>query len=276
VIVNVAIEDIVVTGRHRVAMGNIAELAESIESVGLIAPVAITPDYRLIAGARRLAAAEYLGWQTVPVVVLSDLSEASDLLIAERDENTMRLPMAVSELVSLGRALEELERPKARERMRTSTSFGVSSVELTPPSNKQTREVVGEALGVSGPTYQRMKMVVTAAEDASLPEPVREVAQQAKEQMDAGGSIHAAYDRVQAAKEAIPPTPPIHAASNPVPKLHRIRAAEVLSNVATQLRGITIALDGLDFADVEASEADRKALDKGIQALSRLRKSLRN
>jgi hypothetical protein len=101
--------------------------------------------------------------------------------------------MTPSELVSLGEALEELERPKARERQEWASdpsaprSTGVSSVELTPPSNKQTRDVVGEALGVSGHTYHRMKAVVSAAEDESLPDRVREVAQQAKAQMDAGG-----------------------------------------------------------------------------------------
>lgn len=38
------------------------------------------------------------------------------LLEAERDENTCRLDMKPSEKVALGLALEELEKPKARER----------------------------------------------------------------------------------------------------------------------------------------------------------------
>ena len=101
----------------------------------------------------------------------------------------MRLPMTPSELVSLGRALEELERPKARERMEWASD---PSAPRNLGVGKQTRDVVGEALGMSGPTYQRIKAVVNAAEDESLPENVREVARQAQAQMDETGVVHPA------------------------------------------------------------------------------------
>jgi uncharacterized protein (UPF0147 family) len=45
---------------------------------------------------------------------------------------------------------------------------------------------------MSGPTYQRIKAVVNAAEDESLPENVREVARQAQAQMDATGVVNSA------------------------------------------------------------------------------------
>ena len=49
--------------------------------------------------------------------IITDLFSAAALLRVERDENTCRKDMTPEELVSLGRALEAVERPKARERM---------------------------------------------------------------------------------------------------------------------------------------------------------------
>ena len=62
-------------------------------------------------------------------------------------------------VVSLGKSLEELEGPKARERMsdgipQGNVSLGQVRDRSVPWSETvQTRDVVGEALGVSGPTY---------------------------------------------------------------------------------------------------------------------------
>lgn len=62
--------------------------------------------------------------------------------------------MTPSEKVALGRELElmKLTRPVGRP----------SNSENLPelPKGREKREVVGEALGMSGPTYQRAKAVV--------------------------------------------------------------------------------------------------------------------
>jgi ParB-like chromosome segregation protein Spo0J len=50
-----AIADIKVGKRHRRDLGDIAALAESIKAVGLLHPIVVQPDGKLIAGARRLA-----------------------------------------------------------------------------------------------------------------------------------------------------------------------------------------------------------------------------
>ena len=52
-------------------MGDLVALAQSIEDVGLLHPIVITPDYRLIAGRRRLEAYKTLGWTEIPVHVVS-------------------------------------------------------------------------------------------------------------------------------------------------------------------------------------------------------------
>jgi hypothetical protein len=100
-----------------------------------------------------------------PAVVDLPDRVARDRLLAERDENTCRKDFAPSELLALGRQLEELERPKATERQREGgrlgasiTNHGLGSME-PKPSQTRTDEVVGEALGISRGTYLRLKTV---------------------------------------------------------------------------------------------------------------------
>lgn len=154
--------------RHRLDMGDVDSLAESIRRIGLLHPIVVTPDHRLIAGGRRLAACDQLGWAEIPVRVVANLTDARALLEAERDENTCRKEMAASEAVSLGKALEALERPKAEARQQAAGPASVAKREgrddgrenFTPPSAGKTRDIVGAAVGMSGPTYQKAKAVV--------------------------------------------------------------------------------------------------------------------
>ena len=193
------LSEIIVSSRHRTELGDIDGLAESIDTLGLIQPIAITPDGRLLAGQRRLAACEKLGWERIPVHVLSNLEEARDRLFAERDENTCRLDMTISEKVSLGMALEELERPRAKERQGTRNDLVKHSDNVPECSLPPVREQVGAAVGMSGTTYQRAKAVIEAAADEALPEAVRQIAIGAKQEMDESGKVTGAYNRVAAA-----------------------------------------------------------------------------
>jgi ParB family chromosome partitioning protein len=64
------VADIKVGKRIRKDMGDIEGLAESIEDIGLLNPISVDEDGRLLAGARRLAACKRLGWKTIPVNVV--------------------------------------------------------------------------------------------------------------------------------------------------------------------------------------------------------------
>ncbi len=68
------INKIKVRGRYRKNLGDIASLATSIKELGLLRPIVVRPDGRLIAGERRLAACKRLGWKSVPVTFV-DLKE---------------------------------------------------------------------------------------------------------------------------------------------------------------------------------------------------------
>ena len=66
----IAIESIKIGTRHRKDMGDIAGLAASIEAIGLLHPITLTPNRTLLAGRRRLEACELLGWTEIPATVL--------------------------------------------------------------------------------------------------------------------------------------------------------------------------------------------------------------
>lgn len=151
----IPIADITVGHRHRRHLGDIAKLARSIETQGLLHPVVVDDEGQLIAGMRRLEAFKALGRSEIPVHVV----DLGDALARERDENTERLDFAPDELVAIGRALEDRERAAAKQRsgMRT-------DLRETFPEVGRVRDKVAAAAGVSGRHYEKAKAVVEAAE----------------------------------------------------------------------------------------------------------------
>ncbi len=80
------IDQIQVGFRYRKDLGDLRTLADSIAEVGLLHPVVVTPEGRLIAGQRRLEACRQLGLTEVPVTVV-DLYQAAS---GEAHENLVR------------------------------------------------------------------------------------------------------------------------------------------------------------------------------------------
>ncbi|MCX7677848.1 MAG: ParB N-terminal domain-containing protein [Spirochaetes bacterium] len=85
----IKISEIKISERVRIDEGDIQSLAESIERLGLINPITITPDKKLLAGYRRLQAAKLLGWDEIECTVLHPQSEIEKLRI-EAEENLTR------------------------------------------------------------------------------------------------------------------------------------------------------------------------------------------
>jgi ParB-like chromosome segregation protein Spo0J len=159
--------------RHRRELGDLKPLTESIKAIGLLHPIVLTQDHRLVAGQRRLEAVKQLGWTSVPIHVVSTLADASQILIAERDENTRRKRLTISEAVSVGRKLEELFKPEAERRKRATQpkkgekvgeAQGAGNLPEPKGAKGDTRDKVGEAVDMSGKTYEKAKAVVEAAE----------------------------------------------------------------------------------------------------------------
>src|SRR5690625_1024817 len=112
--------------RHRAELGDIDELAASIDREGLLQPVTITPDGVLVCGARRLAAIKQLGWKTVNVWVRSGISDRLGHLLAEQDDNVLHKPLTQTEAAALYRELKALMAEDARSEEHTSNSSHVA------------------------------------------------------------------------------------------------------------------------------------------------------
>jgi hypothetical protein len=84
------IESIRIPNRHRRDYGDIGALARSIEEVGLLQPIGITPGGVLLFGERRLRAFQLLGRTRIPAQIVQGIEDAVHALKAERDENVCR------------------------------------------------------------------------------------------------------------------------------------------------------------------------------------------
>jgi len=83
------IDQIQVGERRREDMGDVQGLADSIAKYGLLHPVVVDDQNRLVAGGRRLAACKLLGWQEVEVRSLGELT-VNELRTVELEENLRR------------------------------------------------------------------------------------------------------------------------------------------------------------------------------------------
>jgi ParB family chromosome partitioning protein len=193
----ISLSDIVVRNRIRKDPGDLGGLCDSIEEVGLLHPVVLNPKRELVAGLRRIEAFKSLGRKKIPSVIVNNLTDAAKLLKAERDENDCRLDFAPMEAFAMGEALEALEAPRARDRQLEGAvkggkaRHGIKVVENNHKAeNGRTRDIVGDAVGMSGQTYQKLKAVGTAVK--ADPETFGPIA----EEMDRTRKITPAYDRV--------------------------------------------------------------------------------
>lgn len=101
--------------RQIVDDAGLGELAESIRSQGILQPLLVTPDGTVIAGHRRLAAAQRAGLATIPVIV-REMSEQEQLAVMlvenlQREDLTpLQEARAYARLTTTGTTIADLER----------------------------------------------------------------------------------------------------------------------------------------------------------------------
>ncbi|WP_433568091.1 ParB N-terminal domain-containing protein (plasmid) [Nocardia sp. CA-151230] len=214
------ISDIIVGERDRQELGDISELARSIEQVGLLHPVVITEDGELVAGDRRLAAVKSLGWECVPVTVVS-LETAADVLRAEADENACRKGLTPYEAARARERRAKLLAPKARERQGERTDLkSEPRTNLVPSSSAatKTKNVASAGTGYSGSTLDKVDKIRDVAErgvikrgkaEIPAPAPVVEIARKALEDVkQTGAAVERSSRDLNAAVEAYVGTDP--------------------------------------------------------------------
>ena len=130
--ISLPISSIDASNRIRNDYSHIEELAESIRTQGLLQPVVITLDNRLVAGGSRLKACLSLGWTEIPVTYIESIPEEK-LRILEVEENIRRKDFTWQERVVAVARIHEL---KWRESV------------LNPDVERWTQRQTGELLGV--------------------------------------------------------------------------------------------------------------------------------
>ena len=200
----IAIHDIVVGERYRKALGDLGPLKASITELGLLHPVVIDGDRRLLVGGRRLEACKQLGMLTIPAVTAASLSELRQRVMAEKDENVCREPFKPSEWSALGKVIEEFQRPIAEaakaagggdKKSKEAKSDGGSSPKRSKSrdESKRTASTAAAACGVDRRTYEKAKAVTQAASDA--PKKFGPLV----EMMDRTGKVNKAYSELRKA-----------------------------------------------------------------------------
>ena len=186
---SVSITDIRIGERHRNDMGDVGALASSIREVGLLHPIVVTPDNRLIAGQRRLEAARNLGWENIAATVV----DIPAIVRGERAENMERKDFLPSEAVAIRNAVIELEREAAKERQGTRSDIVENCHDVDVG---KTRDKAAAGTGYSGRTLDKASEIVEAAE--AEPEKFGKL----KADMDRTGRVDGPYRRLVVARKA--------------------------------------------------------------------------
>ncbi|HEX7422635.1 MAG TPA: ParB N-terminal domain-containing protein [Terriglobales bacterium] len=108
----IPVDQIVIDERHRIRKdaGDLTSLIASIQKVGLLNPIVVTEDYRLVAGFRRLSACRKLGWNEIEANVVSYKDDLLLLLDAEVEENLVRKDFTAEEIMAIETRRQEILR----------------------------------------------------------------------------------------------------------------------------------------------------------------------
>ena len=186
-----------------------SDLRRSIDERGMISPLVIDQHGTILAGHRRWRAAGALALDTVPVIVraIDNPLEAERVLIESNRQREKTMSERMHEADNIERIIAEENRRKMIAGV-TADGGGGRGHKLNPVLNStqglgdgKTRTQVAEAVGLKPDKYRKIKHVHDTANDESVPEPIRAVAQQQMAALDAGdATAHAAAQAVREAK----------------------------------------------------------------------------
>ncbi|WP_438854863.1 ParB N-terminal domain-containing protein [Agromyces sp. M3QZ16-3] len=202
-----SIDSIRIGTRHRVDLGDIDALANSIEQQGLLQPITVTPDGVLVCGARRLAALRQLGVRKLNVWVRSGISDRLTELLAEQDDNLLHKPLTATEAATLYRELKVLLAEEAARRQ-AATRFHAGhgadgAAESAAPSIRGDGDSRSQAARVvtGNRAYSRLEEIndlQRIAANGDVDATIRAAAQSELDGIDHGGAVHPAHQRMGA------------------------------------------------------------------------------
>ena len=175
---------------------------DSIRQKGVLEPLVITQDKRVISGHRRLRAAQEVGVDSVPVRVSefdSELAEREALIEFNRQRE--KTP---GQIVN---EFEEILEVKRRQNKKTQGERNDLSPDLEKSENQQNNDSWQEAaekFDVGKSTLNKGKTVKDKAESDDEPEEVREAAREAWDGLQSGDeSFNRAYEKVKEVEEKV-------------------------------------------------------------------------
>jgi len=205
------LDSITVGIRHRKDPGDIDALVRSIDEVGLLQPITVTPNGVLVCGWRRLEAVRRLGWTTLKVWVRSGISDDLSHLLAQQDENEQRKPLTQLEAAHLYAEVKRLMAEEAEERQAASRfgsgqdSSGVNGAEgPTAPRGAGDSRAQASRLITGTQSFARLEQIgwiERVSKDTTRPASVRAFATNMLTEIENGGPVEPAYKRVKAAVE---------------------------------------------------------------------------
>ena len=107
---DIEISSIKVKKRIREKNVSIQPLVESIQKYGLLEPIVIDQNNRLVAGFRRLEACKQLGYKTILANVV-DVDDVEKFLLLELEENICRFQFSEEELLKAKKKLNKIRHP---------------------------------------------------------------------------------------------------------------------------------------------------------------------
>lgn len=263
------LDSIQVGTRHRTDLGDIPALAESIQRDGLLQPITVTPDGVLVCGRRRLEALRLLGHRTTTVWVRSGLTDRLSQLLAEQSDNALHKPLSLIEAEALYRELKTVMAEDAARRQqatRFGTPVGQESAgedgggDSPPPSERFGKAREQAARMVMGrdshQMLERFGRLTDLAHDETQPAHIRAQAAEEVARIQAGGKVHGAHLRMNAALD-LDALDQI-AADPETPDLLRAHAAQT----ATDLRQAEAGMRVQDLARLAAEAVARVNAEK--------------
>jgi ParB family chromosome partitioning protein len=171
------ISDITVGERARTSAGWLDDLQRSIEQVGVLQPIGVTPENELIFGHRRVMACQALGMEDIPARILDiNPDDPAHVLRMEQAENNIRKDFTASERVEIARRIEEAL--AGRHGVRHDSDMQT----FAPLEKGASRDIAAKSVGWSGETYRKAKKVIESGDE------------ELKESVDSGEvSVNRAY-----------------------------------------------------------------------------------
>jgi ParB/RepB/Spo0J family partition protein len=110
---SVPIDSIKIGSRIEKDLGDIALLAENIREIGLLQPIVINQNHKLISGLRRIEAFKLLGRSEIPAHIVN----LDDIVKGEISENTQRKDFSWEEIIQIKKAVEPEIKKESEKRM---------------------------------------------------------------------------------------------------------------------------------------------------------------